>query len=197
MKLSIPMCLSFALSGMPFCGADIPGFAGSPTQDLFRRWYNLGIFYPFYRGHRHLDYPNREPWLQTAPVYQSIKSAVYMRYDFIQYIYTQFYQATLTGAPPMRPLWYEFPQDKTTFDIESQFMFGSQLLVCPELEEKSESAIEDEQLVYLPPTANWYLYSSKLLYAANGFVKLRVLREMNIPVFVKAGTILFKKTERR
>ena len=33
-------------------------------------------------------------------------------------------------------MWYEFPEDPLTFDIETQFMFGSSILVAPKVVQK-------------------------------------------------------------
>jgi len=48
----------------PFvAGADVGGFFGNPDPELLTRWYQLGTYYPFFRGHGHLDTKRREPWL--------------------------------------------------------------------------------------------------------------------------------------
>ena len=57
------MLLNLGLGGMPFVGADIPGFAGNPSEELYVLFYQLGVFYPFFRAHGHIDYKNREPFV--------------------------------------------------------------------------------------------------------------------------------------
>ena len=37
------------------------------------------------------------------------------------------------GAPPMRPLWYEFPEDAASWTVEGQHLVGDALLVAPVL----------------------------------------------------------------
>jgi alpha 1,3-glucosidase len=59
------MILSIGLSGNPFGGSDVPGFYGNPSDDLYVAFYQLGSFYPFFRAHTHIDFPDREPWLQS------------------------------------------------------------------------------------------------------------------------------------
>lgn len=44
MGLSINMCLSIGISGIPFCGADVGGFTGYAHPDLMLRWYQLATF---------------------------------------------------------------------------------------------------------------------------------------------------------
>ena len=46
-----------------FVGADIGGFFGNPEPELLVRWYQVGAYYPFFRGHAHHDTKRREPWL--------------------------------------------------------------------------------------------------------------------------------------
>ena len=68
LKGSLNMIMSLGVSGHPFGGSDVPGFYGEVTDDLYVMFYQLGSYYPFYRAHTHLDYPNREPWLQSQRV---------------------------------------------------------------------------------------------------------------------------------
>jgi alpha-glucosidase (family GH31 glycosyl hydrolase) len=72
-------------------------------------------------------------------VQQAIKSAVNQRYDFIHYIYTTFERNTRTAEPLWRPMWYEFPNDKSYFGIHTQFMVGSSVLFVPKSKTASES----------------------------------------------------------
>ena len=44
-------------------GADVGGFFGNPDAELQTRWNQVATFYPFFRGHAHLDAKRREPWL--------------------------------------------------------------------------------------------------------------------------------------
>jgi alpha 1,3-glucosidase len=53
----------------------------------------------------------REPWLYDTETQEVIKESVFLRYRLIHYLYTAFYNATLTGVPIMRPMWLEFPKD--------------------------------------------------------------------------------------
>lgn len=44
LKASFPMCLSLALGGFSFCGADVGGFFNNPTPELLVRWYQVRPF---------------------------------------------------------------------------------------------------------------------------------------------------------
>jgi mannosyl-oligosaccharide alpha-1,3-glucosidase len=67
-------------------GADIPGFSGNATDEIFVKFYQLGTFFPFMRGHGHKDALKREPYLQSELVQKTIKDAVFLRYELIHYL---------------------------------------------------------------------------------------------------------------
>jgi hypothetical protein len=39
------------------------------------------------------------------------------RYSYLPLWYTLFYEGEMSGAPPMRPLWFEFPEDTASFKV--------------------------------------------------------------------------------
>ncbi|CDW82855.1 neutral alpha-glucosidase ab [Stylonychia lemnae] len=49
LSISISQILSLSITGIQFVGADVPGYAGQPTDELYVMFYQLGIFYPFFR----------------------------------------------------------------------------------------------------------------------------------------------------
>jgi len=59
---SLIMILQLGLAGHPFTGSDVPGFFGTPTQDLFINFYQMGMWYPFFRGHCDIQSNDRDPW---------------------------------------------------------------------------------------------------------------------------------------
>lgn len=59
--------MAAGLAGLSFAGADVGGFFGEPSAELFVRWYQAGAFTPFFRGHAHLDTKRREPWVFDEP----------------------------------------------------------------------------------------------------------------------------------
>ncbi len=48
--------------GTSAVGVDIGGFAEAPTPELFTRWIQVGVFYPFMRTHTTFGTPDQEPW---------------------------------------------------------------------------------------------------------------------------------------
>ena len=73
-------------------GAYDPSFRGqlTPTPSPPRRWYQLGAYYPFFRGHGHLETQRREPWLFGDEATARIRRALRERYAMLPYIYTLF-----------------------------------------------------------------------------------------------------------
>ena len=83
---------------LPLAGADVGGFFGNPDAELMVRWYQLGAFYPFFRGHAHLETARREPWLFGEETTGRIRTAIRSRYALMPYLYTLFRHANLDGA---------------------------------------------------------------------------------------------------
>lgn len=139
------MLLSVSIAGLPFVGADVGGFFGNPDVDLLVRWYQAGIFYPFFRAHAHLDTRRREPWLYDADKTAIMREAIRLRYQLLPLWYMLFYESHKKGMPVIRPLWVDFPRDKNTYALDSQFMVGGYLLVKPVVEQYATTT-----QVYLP-----------------------------------------------
>src|SRR6056300_715639 len=144
------MVLTLGVSGLTFSGADVGGFFGNPDAELMTRWYQVGAYYPFFRGHAHLETKRREPWLFGDESTDIIRTAIRERYALLPHIYTLFEESHRTGAPVLRPLWYEFPEDEQSFKRQDSFMLGASILVQPVLQQGATSVS-----VYLPKGV-WY-----------------------------------------
>ncbi|KAL1865590.1 hypothetical protein VTK73DRAFT_5181 [Phialemonium thermophilum] len=149
---SIPMVLSQGISGFPFAGADVGGFFGNPDKDLQARWYQAGAFYPFFRGHAHIDARRREPYLAGEPYTSIITAALRLRYSLLPSWYTAFRRAHVDGSPIVRPLFYTHPGEEGGFGIDDQFFVGDTgLLVKPVVEKDKDTAevfIPDDEVYY-------------------------------------------------
>lgn len=204
MAASIPMCLSEAVAGFSFCGADVGGFFGNPDAELMGRWYQLGAFLPFFRAHSHIDTKRREPWLFPEATQQIIRAALKTRYSYLPFWYTQFYEHERFGTPIMRPMLAQYPKDKEAFALDTQFMVGDALLVRPVLD-KGASSVE----VYLPAVTGeeekrkegdlWYDVTEQYrkLGRTVGWEKFNVASGQKIPVLQRGGTVVAKKERQR
>nr|CAD7440543.1 unnamed protein product [Timema bartmani] len=188
LKITIPMCLSVALAGMSFCGADVGGFFKTPDSELIVRWYQLGAFQPFFRAHSHIDTKRREPWLYDEQTLMLIREVLRKRYSYLPYWYTLFYEHETTGAPVMRPLWAEFPSELATFTIDDEHLIGNVLLVHP-VTDSGASSVN----VYFPgPDTWWYSVDTYQKYVGGTNIQIPV-NMRSIPVYQRGGTIIPKK----
>ncbi len=132
LRESIPMSLNLGLSGQPFNGPDLGGFADNATPDLWARWVGFGAFFPFCRGHAVKGSNNKEPWAFGPVVEKAARIALERRYRLLPYYYTLFHEASVDGMPVMRPLFMADPKDLSLRSEDQAFLIGSDLLVVPQ-----------------------------------------------------------------
>jgi alpha 1,3-glucosidase len=188
----MPMLMSIGLAGLPFIGADVGGFFKDPSEELLNRWYQAGAYQPFFRAHAHLDTRRREPWLFSKETLDSIRETIKARYALLPYWYTEFYKTSQNGAPVMRPLWVDFPEDTKTFSMEDEYLIGSDLLVKPVTSEAATSIT-----IYLPGEhAIWYDQDTFKQFNSPQSISIPVSKT-KIPVFFRGGGIIPKKLRPR
>ncbi len=193
LEASIPMILTHNIAGFPFSGADVGGFFGNPSKELLTRWYQAGAFYPFFRGHAHIDTRRREPYLAGEPYTEIITQALRLRYALLPAWYTAFHTASASGAPILQPHYYAHPSDEAGFALEDQFYVGSTgLLVKPVVTEGAETVS-----MYLPPNEIYYDYFSYATHTGSGRTARLDAPLDKIPVLMKAGHIIPRKDRPR
>ena len=199
--------LNMGLSGIPWWTTDIGGFfGGDPNNSRFReliiRWFQYGAFCPLFRLHgyrlptaenlaeedsliRDLETcgPN-EVWSFGEEAYEIIKELLFMRERLRPYIIEQMKVAHERGAPPMRPLFYDFPEDRESWNIEDEFMFGPDILVAPVLYEGAR-----KRTIYLPSEAEWKDVNTGRIYKGEQYIECDAPLDV-IPVFLKNGADL-------
>jgi alpha-glucosidase len=126
---SIPMVLNLGLSGQPFSGPDIGGFAGNATGDLFARWMGIGALLPFARGHSIKESIDHEPWSFGPECERTCRLALERRMRLIPFLYTLFWKASRDGLPICRPVFFLDPKDRSLRTIDDQFLLGDDVLV--------------------------------------------------------------------
>ncbi len=185
LALSLSMVLQLGLSGVPFSGADIGGFYGTPSPELFARWMQLGAFFPLFRVHCADTFPRQEPWSFGAEVETISRNIIEQRYRLLPYFYTVLHHATVSGLPIIRPILMEFQDDPHTYALDDQFMVGSHLLVAPILTPKTDS-----RSVYLPAGAEWVNYRSEEKFSGGQSISVSARLSDPPPMFVRAGSII-------
>ncbi|THU98206.1 hypothetical protein K435DRAFT_828477 [Dendrothele bispora CBS 962.96] len=132
MYQSIQGILQFQLFQIPLVGADTCGFNGNTDEELCNRWMQLSAFTPFYRNHNSKGALSQEPYRWDS-VAEASRIAMAARYSLLPYWYTLFANASTRGTPPVRPLFFEFPDEPELFGLDRQFLVGSDILVTPVL----------------------------------------------------------------
>lgn len=148
MEDSVPMVLNIGLSGQPFIGPDVGGFAGNGDAKLFVRWFGFGTMLPFSRGHTGKGNINKEPWAFGPEVEATCREALNRRYRLMPYLYTLFHEASVDGMPVARPVFFADPKDPALRSEDDAFMLGADLIVVPQM-------VPDGSRVPALPTGTW------------------------------------------
>lgn len=196
--------LSMSMAGIPWWTSDIGGFLGGNIadkdfQELLLRWFAWGAFCPVFRMHgerspwyeREQEFRNgvrqltsgqdNEVWSFGEENYQILSKYLFIRERLRPYIRECMQAASETGAPVMRPLFYDFPEDKACWAVEDSYMFGPDLLVSPVME-----AGVDSRRIYLPAGTRWTDAYTKQVYEGGQWVTVPAPIDI-IPVMVREG----------
>ncbi|MGQ4434626.1 MULTISPECIES: glycoside hydrolase family 31 protein [unclassified Streptomyces] len=183
LRASLSLVMGLGLCGVPYSGPDVGGFDGSPSPELYLRWFQLGAYLPLFRTHASLRAGRREPWEFGAEVLEHARVALVERRRLLPYFMTLAHLARRTGAPFVRPLWWGAPEDRALRDCEDAFLLGDCLLVAPVLDPGS-----DRRAVQLP-RGRWYDTETERAY--EGPAQILVDAPLSrIPVLARAGAVL-------
>lgn len=83
-----------------------------------------GAFQPFFRAHAHIDTKRREPYLLPEENMKIVREAIRKRYSYLPFWYTLFYHGYRSGETVMSPLWVTYPEDKSTFQMDDEYLLG-------------------------------------------------------------------------
>lgn len=215
MKNQIPSGLNYTLCGIPFWNTDLGGFfyweyeqdpRNPAIQELQTRWMQWGTFMPLMRNHcsspmvsEIYRFGKEGDW-----AYDAIKKAIVERYRLLPYIYSNAADCALGDGSMMRALVMDFATDKRASQLNTEYMFGRNLLVKPvtdpmytwkDQQKKGHLIYPDVKkaaaptTVYLPAGTLWYDYWDGTCLEGGREV-LRPCPIDIIPVYVKAGTVM-------
>jgi alpha-D-xyloside xylohydrolase len=207
LKRQIPTGLDFTASGMAYWSTDVGGWqylpevhhpAKKPLLDpsdardnvgdyddypeLYTRWFEYGAFQPIFRTHGSRRY--NEVWSYGHEAEPILSKYLRLRYQLLPYIYSLAYHSYETGAPYMRALFMDFPNDPNVTDLRDEYMFGPAFLVAPVTEQGATS-----RKVYLPAGADWYNYWTREKLKGGRTVEVNAPIDV-LPLFVRAGSIV-------
>ena len=206
---SIPAGHDFTATGMPYWDTDIAGFFapsiypsyhaahkplidGSDARDnidgyedypeLFVRWFQWGTFHPVMRAHG--ERMHNEVWSYGKQAEPILEKYLRFRYQLLPYTYSLAYNTYKTGAPFMRALFMDFPNDPNVADIPDEYMFGPAFLVAPVVEQGATT-----RKVYLPAGSDWYNYWTNERIKGGQSITANAPID-TLPLFVRAGSII-------
>jgi alpha-D-xyloside xylohydrolase len=207
LQRQVPTGLNFTASGLAYWGSDIGGWQGLPDQhvpdhpplmdpsdaravigryddypELVVRWYQYATFTPTMRAHGARK--ETEVWSYGKAAEAIIVRYLRLRYELLPYIYSLGKRTHDTGAPFMRALFMDFPEDPHVAQIGDEYMFGPAMLVAPVTEQGAQS-----RMVYLPAGSAWYSFWTNEKLSGGQTVRVPAPIDV-IPVFVRAGSIL-------
>jgi alpha-D-xyloside xylohydrolase len=171
--------LSHGLSGIPFWSHDAGGFTGTPTPDLYIRWSQFGALSPLVRFH---GTTTREPWEFPAHAEKAATEAIRLRYRLMPYIYSAAVTAAETGAPMMRALCVDYPDDPVAWQADLEYLLGTDLLVAP------MTSADGTRTVYLP-SGVWVDYWTGEAVEGGRYVTVSPPLDQ-IPLFVRHGALI-------
>jgi alpha-glucosidase len=186
LRAAIPMVLSLGLCGQPFCGPDLGGFDGDPSPELFARWFDLGAYLPFARGHSERTACRKEPWAFGAEIERCVRAALERRMRLAPLWLELARESARTGLPIVRPIFFADPGDPALRAIDDEFLLGDDLLVAPIVVEGAR-----ERELYLPrtPGGGWYEFPDGRDLIPPGLVRARAALG-ETPVYARAGALV-------
>ncbi|MGW0337352.1 glycoside hydrolase family 31 protein [Streptomyces sp. NPDC003011] len=183
LRASLSLVMGLGLCGVPYSGPDVGGFDGSPSPELYLRWFQLSAYLPLFRTHAGERAGRREPWEFGAEVLEHARVALVERRRLLPYFVTLAHLARRTGAPYVRPLWWTAPEDRALRDCEDAFLLGDCLLVAPVLDPGA-----DRRAVQLP-RGRWYDTATEQVHEGPGQVLVDAPLG-RVPVFARAGAVV-------
>lgn len=130
LEMSIPTSVNLALSGIPFNGPDLGGFGEATTEKLIVDWAKAGFLFPFCRNHN-MHKRDQEPWVFSADGNAVLRKFIRLRYKLLPYLYQLFIAQEENGEAILRPLFYDFPEERGVAEIKDQFLVGPAVLQAP------------------------------------------------------------------
>lgn len=183
MAMAIPMVLNMGLTGIPFAGPDVGGFAHDASGQLLARWTQMGAFFPYFRNHSEMASVRQEPWAFGAEIEEICRTYIRLRYAYLPHLYNLFHEATQTGLPVLRPLVLEYPEDTSVVNLSDAFLVGEDLLVAPILQPDAT-----KRLVYLPGD-EWIDYWTGEVFAGSQYI-IADAPLNRLPLYVRRRGIL-------
>jgi alpha-D-xyloside xylohydrolase len=171
--------LSYGLSGVAFWSHDVGGFGGTPTPDLYVRWAQFGALSPLVRFH---GTTSRLPWEFPDEARDLAIDALRLRYRLMPYLYSVAVEAAQSGAPWMRAILVDAPEDPAAWHADLEYRIGADLLAAPLTD---PSGTRD---VYLPE-GDWVQWWDGEVRTGGRYARISTALA-DVPLFVRRGGLI-------
>ena len=184
------MNLNAANIGVSWWSHDVGGnHGGIEDSELFIRYVQLSTFSPIMRFHSARGrYYKREPWLWDAKTKKIVGDYMRLRHRLIPYLYTEAYNYTKSGTPVLQPFYYNYMWVYDDPLFKNQYYFGSQLIVCPILDQKDEVMNRTVHRFYIPEGVWFDFFTGKKFPGNKKYISF--FKEDDYPVFAHEGSII-------
>jgi len=176
--------ITMGASGFNLWGSDIGGYNGcgelASTPELYMRWLEFATFSPIMRAHG--IGKERNPWAYGEQAVELFKRMYWWRENMLDYSYSNAINAHYTAEPMMRVMAIEFP-DEDVAKVDSQYMYGSELLVAPIVDEGRRC----KMVVF--PKGNWVNLWTREVYAGDRKAMVWAADD-EIPVYLRPGAAM-------
>lgn len=180
----ITAALSAGLVGNTYSHSDVGGYTSLHgnvrTEELMFRWYELGAFTPVMRTHEG-NRPDDNLQIDSTPELL----AGFARWSRVHAALAPWVrhlcdEAIATGLPAQRALFLHYPNDRETFTIQDQYLYGAAMMVAPVIE---EGAVTRD--VYLPEGEWVHVWTGKRFGAGRHNINAPI---GSPPVFWREGS---------
>lgn len=162
---------------------------GFRDDELYLRWIQFGTFSPILRLHSTaIELLGKEPWKYRQDVYKSAKEWLNFRHRLIPYIFSMNHRCHDDGIALCEPMYYSYPNNKNAYCVPNQYMFGSELMVCPITSPQKKEMEMGSAEVWIPDGEYTDIFT---LQRYSGSQLLTLNRELySIPVLAKSGAVI-------
>jgi alpha-D-xyloside xylohydrolase len=206
LRRQVPAGLDFTASGLAYWSSDTGGWqtpgdhqpdhaplldpAGQTAitanypdyPELFTRWFEYNALTPTLRIHGQRQ--GTAIWQYGSAALPVLEQWLRFRYSLIPYLYAAAKRTSETGAPFMRALFMDFPNDPAVATIGDQYMLGSAFLVAPVTTQGATS-----RRVYLPAGSDWYDWWTNARLPGGQWITAAAPID-KLPLYVRAGSIV-------
>ncbi|QMS85466.1 TIM-barrel domain-containing protein [Candidatus Xianfuyuplasma coldseepsis] len=169
---------------------DIGGHqGGTHDEELYTRWVQLGVFSPVMRLHSTKSYySRREPWRYNQEVETTVKHFMQLRHQMIPYLHTFNHLHADGELPLIRPLYYQWPNEKKAYKYTNQYFFGTELMVRPFTSKTIKKLRMAKEQVWFKDGGWFHFFSGEYITNPGTYTFYGCMRDIN--VFAKEGAII-------